>query len=109
MKRILYFGFIAVLSVAAQAAPFLCPNGKYVSSGPCNLCPGGSYVGGGETCTIAPDGKYVGTKDASKPLALGPDGKWHDSGNKALLLCPDGSYVSGTRCELTPSGKYVGK
>lgn len=26
----------------------------------------------------------------------------------ASTMCPDGSYVSGTRCNLTPNGTYVG-
>ena len=28
---------------------------------------------------------------------------------QAQYMCPDGSYVAGTRCVLTPDGRYVGK
>lgn len=26
----------------------------------------------------------------------------------AYTMCPDGSYVSGDRCQMTPDGGYVG-
>ena len=25
-----------------------------------------------------------------------------------MTMCPDGSYVSGNRCNLTPNGGYIG-
>jgi hypothetical protein len=31
------------------------------------------------------------------------------SGGKDMTMCADGSFVSGTRCELTPSGKFIGR
>lgn len=65
--KMLYFTKRATISAALcasflLAAPmvfaqsFLCPNGSYVSSGPCTLCPDGSYVGGGAQCALTPGG-----------------------------------------------------
>lgn len=114
--KMLYFTKRATISAALcasflLAAPmvfaqsFLCPNGSYVSSGPCTLCPDGSYVGGGAQCALTPGGGYV--PGGSSPPQLAPDGTWHPGGGN-VILCPDGTYVTGSRCVLTPSGRYVG-
>ena len=65
---------------------FLAPDGTYHAAPP-QLAPNGTYVGG--TPRLAPNGQYVG-------------------GSGTIILCPDGSYVTGTRCVLTADGRYVG-
>lgn len=85
-----------------SAAPVivLCPNGTYVSGSNCRLAPNGTYVGG--TPTLAPDGSYVG----GRPRIV-PNGKYVGGYGKTTV-CPDGSFVTGTRCLPTPAGTYVG-
>lgn len=83
-----------------QPAVRLCPNGNYVYGTECRLAPNGQYLPG--PATLAPDGQYV----VGRPQ-ITPDGTYV-GGNGRVLLCPDGSYVSGERCILTPDGGYVG-
>jgi len=88
-------------------AQTLCPDGNYVSKGPCVLCPNGKYVGNGAQCQLTPGGTYVERKELSSPQ-LTPNGSYVSGGSRQIL-CPDGSYVAGSRCVLTPNGKYVGQ
>jgi hypothetical protein len=87
-------GVLQGYAQAASAGPgpeqrpiFICPDGRYVTSGKCVMSPTGVYVGG--TPRIAPDGSYVG-------------------GSGSIILCPNGKYVAGSRCYLAPDGSYVG-
>lgn len=97
-------------------AQYLCPDGNYVSRGPCTICPNGKYVGGGAQCQIAPDGSYVprqesnskGTTSNSSPPQITPNGRYVQGG-AGMTICPDGSYVAGTSCVIAPNGKYVGR
>jgi len=51
---------VALTMIPAAHAGLLCPNGAYVSRGPCTLCPDGRYVGAGSLCSgIAPSGYSV--------------------------------------------------
>ncbi len=54
---ILAFGLIAFPTTALGQV--LCPDGSYVSQGPCILCPDGSYVSASRGCQLAPDGSYL--------------------------------------------------
>ena len=92
------------LSVSAQT--FMCPDGNYVSKGPCTLCPNGKYVGSGAQCQLTPSGSYVPKVEGKNPQ-LTPSGGYVQGG-APKTLCPDGTYVAGTRCVLAPNGKYVG-
>ena len=96
------FGF----SSAAQAQ-YICPDGSYVSQGPCTICPNGRYVGGGAQCEIAPDGSYVPRQGNASPR-IAPDGSYIQGG-RGMTICPDGSYVAGSDCVITPDGGYVGQ
>lgn len=81
--------------------PMLCPNGTYVGGSPCTRAPDGTYVYGQPT--LAPDGTYVGGSPR-----LAPNGTYV-GGAGQIIQCPDGNYVAGERCILTPSGTYVGE
>lgn len=87
-------------------SPYMCPDGSYVSRGPCIMCPDGRYVGGGVQCQMAPDGSYVPSRGNTPPRMV-PNGSYIQGGI-GMAMCPDGSYVAGSRCVMTPSGKYVG-
>jgi hypothetical protein len=56
---------IALALSAVLVAPsfvlgaYMCPDGSYVSQGPCTMCPDGSFVAG-TRCEMTPDGRYVG-------------------------------------------------
>lgn len=102
LVAVFYFSFGSV----AQAQ-YMCPNGSYVSQGPCTLCPDGRYVGGGARCQIAPGGGYV-PRQGNSSSQLAPNGNYIQGG-RGMALCPDGSYVAGSRCILTPSGGYIGR
>jgi hypothetical protein len=91
------------VSVADDA--YLCPDGSYVSRGPCRLCSDGSYVSASSACVLAPDGGYHPKR--AKPPQLTPEGTYVPGRGK-LTLCPDGTYVAGSRCVLAPDGTYVG-
>lgn len=78
----------------------MCADGSYIS-GTCNMAPDGTYVGGRPN--IAPDGTYVGGTPR-----LAPDGSYV-GGTGRTIMCPDGTYVVGNSCRLTPSGTYVGQ
>lgn len=95
---------VVTLPVRAQV---MCPDGSYVSKGPCNLCPNGKYVGGGAQCQMAPDGSYVPQRGNSTPQ-LAPNGSFVPGGGQ-VTLCPDGSYVTGKTCILAPNGRYIGR
>ena len=82
------YGQAATEGAGADRVPlYICPDGRYVSSGQCYRSPTGGYVGG--LPRLAPNGTYVG-------------------GTGAIILCPNGTYVTGTRCYLAPDGSYVG-
>ena len=82
------YGEAAADGVGPSRRPiFVCPDGRYVTSGQCFNTPTGSYVGGPPR--IAPDGSYVG-------------------GSGPITICPNGRYVAGNRCYLAPDGTYVG-
>jgi hypothetical protein len=100
---------VAVLIVvfpSASQAWYMCPDGSYVSEGPCTVCPDGSYVGSGARCQITPSGNYVPSQGNTSPRKT-PDGKYIQGGSN-MRMCPDGTYVAGSRCIMTPDGKYVG-
>ena len=99
---LLFVGFSSV----AQAS-YMCPDGSYVSQGPCTLCPNGRYVGGGAQCQMTPDGSYVPRQENSNPR-MAPDGSYIQGGG-GMTMCPDGSYVAGSSCVMTPNGGYVGR
>ena len=94
----------ALLSGSTRAYGSLCPNGAYVSRGPCTLCPDGSYVAAGALCIVTPVGGYASTSVRHPAAGTGipPYRTLH------TILCPDGSRVSGNRCVLTPQGRYTG-
>ena len=93
-------------SAQVPSAQVLCPNGSYVSPGPCVLCPDGSFIGGGGKCQLAPNGRFV--PETRQGPQMAPDGSFV-GGNRGTTMCADGSYVAGTRCVLTPSGTFVGQ
>lgn len=98
-------GAIFVPSVYATQ---MCPDGSYVANGPCKMCPDGKYIGGsGATCQMTPKGNYVPRVEGKSPQLM-PNGTYIQGGTNKQL-CPDGSYVAGTQCVMTPNGKYVGK
>jgi hypothetical protein len=106
ISRIVVFGFALMAApVVGASGSYLCPDGTYVSRGPCRLCPDGSYVSASSACVLAPDGSYH--PKGARPPQLTPEGDYV-SGRGKTTLCPDGSYVSGSRCILTPDGTYVG-
>lgn len=78
----------------------LCPDGTYVYGERCHMAVDGTYTGGAPQ--MAPDGSYV-----SGRARLAPNGAYVGSAGR-VILCPDGSYVAGERCMLTPNGTYVG-
>ena len=47
MRLVLFGIMVSIALVFSASAQTLCPDGSYVSSGPCLLCPDGGYVGGG--------------------------------------------------------------
>ena len=109
MKKFILLFICCVLFQVTAYATYLCPNGTYVNEGPCVLCPDGSYIGAGATCQLAPNGSYVPESQGGPQIQ--PNGQYlpsNGSGNSNSILCPDGSYVNGNRCELTPDGHYVG-
>jgi len=92
---------------SVASAPRMCPDGSYVSRGPCTMCPDGRYVGGGAQCQMAPDGSYVPRQGNSSPR-MTPNGGYIQGG-VGTTMCPDGSYVGGGRCVMAPNGRYVGR
>lgn len=90
MKKVLtlLLATIAYFSMGqgVQAAA-LCPDGSYVSGNWCHKS-GGKNVGDSSSSY-----KYSYTSELSL---------------KPKTVCPDGSRVDG-ECELTPSGRYVGR
>lgn len=101
------FVFLLVGFSSVAQASYMCPDGSYVSEGPCTMCPNGRYVGGGAQCQMAPDGSYVPRQENSTPR-MAPDGSYIQGGG-GMTMCPDGSYVAGSRCVMTPNGGYVGR
>lgn len=101
---------LALGAVLVGAAPAggqtLCPDGTYVSEGPCTRCPDGTYVSAADSCVLTPEGDYVPNRPGGPRVA--PDGTYVPGGADTTL-CPDGTYVSGARCVLTPDGTYVGE
>jgi hypothetical protein len=106
IKQILATILVSIATVSLASAQTLCPDGSYVSNGPCQLCPDGSYIAGGDACVLTPKGDYVPERPDGPRLA--PDGTYVPGG-APTILCPDGSYVSGTRCVLAPDGSYLGE
>src|SRR5664280_49690 len=58
IKLLIIVLFFVCLPTMVQAA-YMCPDGSYVSNGPCTSCPDGSYIGGGAMCELAPNGSYI--------------------------------------------------
>jgi hypothetical protein len=99
---------LAVLCPGEVASQTLCPDGSYVDRGPCQLCPDGSYIGGGGRCQLTPKGNYTRQRDEWSQPQLTPRGNYIEGGSRQTILCPDGNYVSGRSCQLTPDGTYIG-
>lgn len=87
-------------SSVARQRTILCPNGQYVVGDRCHMAPDGSFQG--TKPQMAPDGSFVGGRPQ-----MAPDGSYV-GGQGRLRLCPDGSYVVGSRCKMMPDGTYVG-
>lgn len=83
-----------------QSSMRICPDGSYVYGTECRIAPNGRYLPG--PATIAPNGQYV----TGRPQ-IAPNGKYV-GGSGPVRICPDGSYVAGSRCMITPNGTYVG-
>ena len=105
--KLLAVTLLSVWSFSAVQASQMCPDGSYVSQGPCTMYPNGRYVGGGAQCQMAPDGSYVPQQGNSTPR-MAPDGSYVQGGGN-MTMCPDGSYVAGSSCVMTPNGGYVGR
>lgn len=97
---------ITLFAASAASAQVMCPNGSFVSRGPCVMCADGSFVGGGGRCQMASNGQFV--PETRQGPQMAPDGSFVPGG-RGLTMCPDGSFVAGTRCVMTPNGKFVGK
>jgi len=125
MSRSLLIGLLVVSLLLVSGSVFaqvLCPDGSFVARGPCQLCPDGTFIGGSGRCQIAPDGSFVpeGRIPAHQTPSGGfmpertlfpqiaPDRSFHQGGRQ-LTLCPDGTFVAGTRCVLAPNGRFVGQ
>lgn len=99
-------GALAILGCGDAAADgVLCPNGAYVARGPCTLCPDGGYVGAGTLCAGAQVGTFAAPATRRTALSAPPA----RSSSIRTILCPDGSYVTGTRCVQTGTGRYTGE
>ncbi len=91
-----HFSIVALLAMIIGAVPLaasgqaLCPDGSYVSQGPCRLCPDGTYVSASLSCVLTPKGTYVPKRPNGPRLA--PDGSYVPGG-APTILCPDGRYV----------------
>lgn len=85
---------------SAVPSTWLCPNGSYVFGTGCFLAPNGTYYGSWPQ--LAPNRTYVGGSPR-----LAPNGKYV-GGTGPIVLCPDGSYVTGRNCQLMPNGTYLG-
>jgi hypothetical protein len=96
---------LPVLPLVSNAQT-MCPDGSFVSEGPCTHCPDGTFVGGGARCQMAPDGSFVPETRGGPTMA--PDGSFVPDRGR-VIMCPDGTFVSGTRCVMAPDGSYVGK
>lgn len=84
----------------SASAVWLCPNGTYVFGLACYIAPNGSYVG--VPAQMAPDGTWVGGTPK-----MAPNGRYLGGGGQ-VTICPDGSYVAGSKCQLMPNGTYLG-
>jgi hypothetical protein len=74
MRLVLLGVLSSIVLVFSASAQTLCPDGSYVSKGPCQLCPDGGYVGGGGPCSLTPKGDYVPKRPGGSRLA--PDGSY---------------------------------
>ncbi|KKM08208.1 hypothetical protein LCGC14_1726160 [marine sediment metagenome] len=79
-----------------------CLDGSYVYGTKCYQALDGTFVG--DKPQQALDGSFVGGKPRQAP-----DGSFVGGGSRTTVLCPDGKYVSGSQCILTPNGTYIGK
>lgn len=108
MKTLL--AFLAIVFSNLSFGQTMCPNGQFVSSGPCTMCADGTYVGGGQRCVIAPDGSFVGGgRSGNEAPRMAPNGSFVGGGGSKTTMCPDGTFVSGSRCMMAPDGKFVGQ
>jgi hypothetical protein len=83
----------------------MCPDGTYVAgSQSCQMAPDGTFVTGGSGTRMCPDGTYV---SGTQSCILTPNGTYV-GGGRGTTMCPDGTIVAGSRCQMTPDGKYVG-
>lgn len=97
---------VAISTASTASAQVMCPDGSFVSRGPCVMCPDGSFIGGGARCQMAPNGRFV--PETRQGPQMAPDGSFVPGG-RGLTMCPDGSFVAGTRCVMTPNGRFVGQ
>lgn len=40
---------------------------------------------------------------------MAPDESFVNGGNGRTTMCPDGTFVGGSTCVITPNGKFVGR
>jgi hypothetical protein len=109
MKYISWSSVVSVIAIfiaSTASAQVMCPNGSFVSRGPCVMCPDGSFIGGGGNCQMAPNGQFVPQTRQGPQMA--PDGSFVPGG-RGMTMCPDGSFVAGTRCVMMPNGGFVGQ
>lgn len=107
----------------------LCPDGQYVDGTICVLSPNGRFVGGQTGAQLpsrlqnarpAPEPARVDSTPFSNqltsPLDLVPsaadnrrDNNRRNRNDNAYTQCPDGTYVTGRYCVMTPNGRYIGR
>lgn len=88
-------------SPATMPSTTRCPDGTVVAGDSCSLAPDGSFVGG--PVNRAPDGTFVGGDPVRTPL-----GTYVGSRNGRITRCADGTYVGGDSCHRTSNGTFVG-
>lgn len=109
--RALHSAGLALVAFASTAtySQVMCPDGSFVSRGPCTMCPNGSFVGGGAGCQLAPNGQFVAQdRQNPQPPQMAPDGTFV-SGGRGMTMCPDGSFVAGRECVMAPNGRFMGR
>lgn len=113
--------------VVEGAVCTLCPNGQYVGGSVCVLLPNGSYMAG-TTARHPPVREPQYSRPLSEParvdstpfnnqlqspldLVPSPVQRPRDTlrNDSQYTQCPDGSYVVGRYCAMTPNGRYVGR
>lgn len=105
-KSLLLAISVGMLTSQAALAQVMCPDGSFVSKGPCVICPDGTFIGGGGRCQMAPNGQFV--PETRQGPRMTPNGTFVQGGG-GMVMCPDGSFVAGSRCVMTPNGRFVGQ